>query len=197
MLTIALSFAVLDLTGSVSDLGLVLAVSRLPLVLTVLAGGVLADRLPRRSVMVASDLVRLATQGVTAALLLAGRAQLWELLVLQAAAGTAAGFFYPAQSGIWPLTLPPPFSRRGTACAASPTRRGRCSVRRAGGLLVVASSPGWALAVDAATFRRECVVAGAPAPADARAAPAPALPARSPRRVASSGRSAGSGCRCS
>ena len=78
MLLVALSFAVLDLTGSVTDLGVVLAVSRLPLLLTVLAGGVVADRLPRRWVMVGADLVRLGCQAACGALLLAGRAQLWQ-----------------------------------------------------------------------------------------------------------------------
>src|SRR6185437_1073184 len=52
MLLLALSFAVLDLTGSVTDIGLVLAASRAPLVLTVLTGGVVADRVSRRWLMV-------------------------------------------------------------------------------------------------------------------------------------------------
>ena len=59
MLTVALAFAVLDLTGSVSDLGFALAASRAPLVVAVLVGGVAADRLPRRAVMVGADLARL------------------------------------------------------------------------------------------------------------------------------------------
>ena len=58
MLLLALSFAVLDLTGSVTDVGLVLAASRAPLVLTVLAGGVVADRVSRQWLMVVADVVR-------------------------------------------------------------------------------------------------------------------------------------------
>jgi hypothetical protein len=46
LVPIALAFAVLDLTGSATDLGLVLLASRLPQVLLVLAGGVVGDRLP-------------------------------------------------------------------------------------------------------------------------------------------------------
>jgi MFS family permease len=72
LVPIALAFAVLDLTGSATDLGLVLLASRLPQVLLVLAGGVLGDRLPRRRVMLASDLVRCVTQATTAVLLAAG-----------------------------------------------------------------------------------------------------------------------------
>jgi MFS family permease len=60
---IAISFAVLDLTGSASDLGLVLFARILGQVLLFLAGGVWADRLPRQHVMVASNVVRFFSQG--------------------------------------------------------------------------------------------------------------------------------------
>ena len=91
MLLIALSFAVLDLTGSVTDVGLVIAASRAPLVLTVIAGGVVADRVSRRRLMVVADLVRMVALGVTAVLLVSGDATLWELIALQAASGVARG----------------------------------------------------------------------------------------------------------
>src|SRR5688572_19495013 len=69
---VALAFAVLDLTGSASDLGFVLAAHTLPLVAFLLVGGVWADRLPRQLVMVGSDLVRGAAHATIAVLLLAG-----------------------------------------------------------------------------------------------------------------------------
>ncbi len=152
MLLVALSFAVLDLTGSVEDVGLALAASRAPLVLTVLAGGVVADRLPRRTVMVGADLVRLGCQAASAALLLGGHARLWQLLVLQAAAGTAAGFFYPAQNGIWPLTMPPELYQQGNALRGVADSGARVVGPALGGLLVVAVGAGWALAADAVSF---------------------------------------------
>src|ERR1035441_6268465 len=51
IVSVALAFAVLDLTGSVKDLGLVLAAQTVPLVLFLLMGGVWSDRLSRRAVM--------------------------------------------------------------------------------------------------------------------------------------------------
>src|SRR5579871_617815 len=84
---VALSFAILELTGSVRDLGVVLAAQSLPLVAFVLLGGVLADRLPRKTMMLSSDVVRAGVQGASAALLLAGTAHVWELAVLQAVYG--------------------------------------------------------------------------------------------------------------
>src|SRR6516165_10835948 len=99
---VALSFAVLELTGSVRDLGFILAARSLPLIVFVLAGGVLADRVPRKLVMLSSDLVRAGAQGACAVLLLSGVAQVWELAALQAVYGAARAFFGPASTGIVP-----------------------------------------------------------------------------------------------
>src|SRR6185369_11256920 len=100
MVGVALAFAVLDVTHSASDLGIVLAARALPLVVFLLAGGVFADRLPRRAVMIAADLVRLASQGLLAGLLIGGVARLWELIVLVTIGGAATAFFDPAITGL-------------------------------------------------------------------------------------------------
>ncbi len=62
MTGVALAFAVLDLTGSATDLGIVLAAKTVPLVAFLLVGGVFADRLPRRLVMLVADVVRFGAQ---------------------------------------------------------------------------------------------------------------------------------------
>ena len=87
---VALTFAVLDLTGSATSLGLVLVSAFVPRVVLLLLGGVFADRLPRRRVMLATDVMRAITQGVVAFLLLSGQARLWHLALLFAAYGAAA-----------------------------------------------------------------------------------------------------------
>jgi MFS family permease len=79
---IALAFAVLELGGSPTDLGIVLTAGILPQTLFVLVGGVWADRLPRRTIMLVSDAARAVIQAVTAVLLLSGHAQIWHLVVL-------------------------------------------------------------------------------------------------------------------
>jgi MFS family permease len=70
-----------------------------------LAGGVFADRLPRRGVMLTADVARMAVQAATAALLLSHTAHIWELVVLQALAGTGTAFFNPASTGLTPMTV--------------------------------------------------------------------------------------------
>ena len=67
---IALAFAVLDLGGTPSQLGLVLACRAIPTVLLILFGGVIADRLPRHLVLVVANIVGAATQALVAVLVL-------------------------------------------------------------------------------------------------------------------------------
>ena len=106
LVPVALAFAVLELTrGSVTDLGIVFTAQTVPLVVFVLLGGVWADRLPRQFVMLASDGVRAVAQGLTAALLLAGVAHVWEIAALQAVYGTAEAFFGPASTAVVPQTV--------------------------------------------------------------------------------------------
>jgi MFS family permease len=152
MVTVALSFAVLDLTGSVSDLGIVLAAQAVPLVTFVLVGGVWADRLPRRLVMLGADGIRFATQAATAALLIAGTARIWELVVLQAIYGLATAFFQPAISGLMPLVTRAEDLQKANALRGMAQSGGRFAGPALAGVLVAAVGPGWALAADAATF---------------------------------------------
>ncbi len=149
---VALSFAVLELTGSVRDLGVVLAARSLPLVVFVLAGGVLADRLPRKAVMLASDLVRAGAQAACAVLLLSGVAHVWELAALQAVYGAARAFFGPASTGIVPELVGAEDLQEANSLMGVAENLSSIVGPALGGVLVVASSAGWGLAFDAAAF---------------------------------------------
>jgi MFS family permease len=152
MVGVALAFAVLDLTGSATDLGIVLAARTVPLVVFLLVGGVWADRLPRRGLMVTTDVIRLAAPGLMAALLIAGGAQVWSIAVLAAVAGGASAFFQPAIAGIMPAVVSAERLQQANALRAISEAVGRIAGPALAGVLVVAVGPGWALAVDAATF---------------------------------------------
>ncbi len=150
--SIALAFAVLDLTGSKSDLGFVLAARALPMVLFLLVGGIWADRLKRNHVMVASNLLSGASQAVLAVLLLTGTAQVWMLIVLAAANGVSAAFFFPASVGIVPQTVPATTLQNANALLRLGLNTTNIVGAAIGGLLVAATSPGTAIAVDSATY---------------------------------------------
>jgi MFS family permease len=149
---VAIAFAVLDLTGSATDLGLVLAARTVPQVVFMLVGGVWADRLPRNLVMVASDLVTGGAQAVTAALLLTGNAELWHIVALQAIGGTGFAFFFPASTGLIPQTVEPTLLQQANALLRLSLNAASISGAALGGFLVAVVGPGWALAIDAGTF---------------------------------------------
>jgi MFS family permease len=148
----ALAWAVLDLTGSASDLGYVIAAKTAPLVIFLLVGGVFADRLPRRAVMLTADVARMAIQGTTAALLLSGNAQIWELIVLQALAGTATAFFNPASTGLTPMTVSAENLQQANALRGMSMAATGLIAPAIAGILIVGVGAGYALAIDATSF---------------------------------------------
>jgi MFS family permease len=158
---IALAFAVLDLTGSKTDLGFVLAAAWVPQLLLVLFGGVFADRLPRHLVMVGSNLLSAAAQGAIALLLLTHHAELWHLLALQVVRGVATSFFFPAAQGLVPETVPTAQLQQANALLGL-TRNATSILGAAlGGVLVALAGPGWAVAFDAATYAASAFVLAA------------------------------------
>ncbi|MBV8080177.1 MAG: MFS transporter [Actinobacteria bacterium] len=105
---VALGWRVTDLTGRASSLGYVLALQSLAMLTTLLLGGVLADRYPRRRLMISSDIARALVVGGFLAIELTGHMTLGAVLGLAAAFGLADGFFQPAFSGIVPLVVETP-----------------------------------------------------------------------------------------
>ena len=160
LVPVALAFAVLDLTGSVTDLGLVFAAQTVPLVLFVLLGGVWADRLPRQRVMLASDAVRAVSQGASAALLLAGSPRVWQLAALQACYGAAEAFFGPAATAVVPQTVDAGELQQANALLGLANNVAAVLGPALAGVIVAAFGPGWGLAVDAATFVASAVSLG-------------------------------------
>jgi MFS family permease len=102
---VALALYVTEI-GSPTDVGMVLAAHAVPLVGFVLVGGVIADRLSRRHVMVASDLARFTLHALLAALIFSGTVEVWHIVAIEALYGCAEAFFNPALTGLVPQTVP-------------------------------------------------------------------------------------------
>jgi hypothetical protein len=152
MVTIALAFAVLDLGGSAPEVGVVLACRTLPLVATLLISGVVADRVSRRAVMVGADLARLVSQGTLGFLLIVGEPPIWALGVLSGLTGMATGFFNPASTGLLPEVVAPELLQEANGLRATAMSGGEIVGPALAGALVASAGPGWALAIDGATF---------------------------------------------
>lgn len=169
---IALAFAVLEITGSPTDLGLVLAAGVVPQILLFLFGGVIADRFPRNHVMVATDLVDGVVQVVAAILVIRGSAEIWHLAALNAVRGGASAFFFPAAQGVTPQTVPVGELQEANALLRLTSSGTNIVGAALGGLLVAAVGPGWALAWDSATYFAGAVVISAMRVPSTRAAAA-------------------------
>ena len=142
----------LDLGGSAGDLGLVLAALVASRVVFLLAGGVWADRLPRRLVMLAADAVRAVAQGAVGLLLLSGSAEIWHLAVAAAASGVASAFFLPASSGVVPEVVSAGRLQQANALIALSHNVTDLFGPALSGALVAAAGPGWVFLVDAGSY---------------------------------------------
>jgi MFS family permease len=122
----ALGWRSFTLVGS-SRLGIVFLAQGIGLLTTLLIGGALADRIPRRTMMIASDLARFAVVGVLAVFDASGNLTFELLLVLTFLNGLGDGFFFPAVGGIVPLVVEQ---------AALPSANSLIGVARWGSLVV-------------------------------------------------------------
>ncbi|MFJ8010546.1 MFS transporter [Streptomyces fagopyri] len=149
---IASAFAVLETGGDGGDVGLVAAARTLPLVLFLLIGGAVADRLPRHRVMVAANALNCVSQAAFALLVLSGEPRLWQMLLLSALGGTGQAFFSPAAEGMLMSSVDGEQASRAFAMFRMAMQGAGLGGAALGGAMVAVIGPGWVLAVDAVAF---------------------------------------------
>jgi MFS family permease len=149
---VALTFAVLAISGSATDLGLVFAAFLLPRVGFMLVGGVWADRLPRRYVMIGSDLVRAGAQLMIAAAVFSQTHELWPFIIAAAISGGASAFFQPAVVGLIPQTISEERLQDANGLLGVSQWAARLGGPVIAGLAVTAGVLGPLFIVDATTF---------------------------------------------
>ena len=152
MAPVALAFAVLDASGSTSDLGVILAAHMVPLLVFLLLGGATADRFPRRTVLVAANLGSALTQGGIAGLLLTGDYSLPAVAGLSLLNGVLAAFTTPALRGIVPDLVGRDRVRQANALLGSVRNATKILGPSLSGVLVVAVGGGPAIGFDALTY---------------------------------------------
>lgn len=152
MAPIALSFAVLDRTGSVTDLGLVVGARSVANVLLLLIGGVLADRFPRAVVLQGSATLAAVSQAVVAASVFGHFDSVALLAALGVLNGAASAASLPAAAALTNQTVPANLVRQANALARMGVAASGIVGSSVGGVLVGTVGPGWALATDAASF---------------------------------------------
>jgi hypothetical protein len=149
---IAVAFAVLDNGGGATAVGLSFAAWTLAQVAMLALGGVIGDRVPRRVVMVGSDLASAAVRTAMGALLLSGHAQVWELITLQGCGGAAVAFYSPASYGLVREVVPEELLQKANGLLAIARYAAFPLGAAIGGSIVALIGPGTALLADAGTY---------------------------------------------
>jgi MFS family permease len=152
LIPLALAFAVLSVNRSATALGGVLAAFTLTRVVFTLVGGVVADRLPRRAVMLACDAVRAVVEAFTAGMLFTHHMTLPLFFVTGAVFGAASAFFGPASDGLVPQTVSPANLQPANALLGISRNALNIFGPAVSGALVALAGAGWVFAIDSGSF---------------------------------------------
>lgn len=104
---IALSWWILEKTGSATAMGAMAVFGLVPMLLFLLVGGVVVDRLPRFRIMLVSDVVNALVVALVTLLAVTNRLELWHVYAVSVVFGLAEAFFFPAYTASVPQIVPP------------------------------------------------------------------------------------------
>ena len=146
MWAVAMVYEVIELGGGPLELSVVAAAGSVGLVTFLLAGGIAADRVPQRLLIIAVEGANLAVVAAVSGLAIAGWLQLWHLALGAFVLGVGAAFFFPAYSAILPRILPPEdlLAANGLEGTMRPMLQ-QAAGPAVAGILVAALSPAYAV----------------------------------------------------
>src|SRR5919197_4530045 len=150
---VALAWQAYDLSNTPGTLALVGVAMTGTQVLFLLAGGIVSDRLDRRSVMIAADLLRGLAVAVLGLLSLTGILHLWHMVAIAGVYGAGTAFFGPAFDAIVPELVPEGLLQQANSLDqfVRPAAWGLAGPA-VGGWIISVWSAGGAFLVDALTF---------------------------------------------
>src|SRR5260370_6062700 len=149
---IALPFQIIELGGTSAQLGTGFAIFFAAQLIVSLFGGAIVDRVPRRNVILASDITSGAVVGAVATLGILGVLRIPHLYIASAFFGVASSFYAPAMTAILPELIPHDGLVAGNSLRSLAGPSARVLGPVLGGLLVTKSGPPVAFALDSGTF---------------------------------------------
>jgi MFS family permease len=152
MSAVAIAFAVLQSGGSATSLGVVFTANIVPMIAFMLGGGVLADRLGQRPVMLTADVARCAAQSTLAVSLFLGRPHLWLFVVVAFVVGAGNAFFSPALSGLVVQLAPREQLGNANALFGMAPPAAAVAGPALAGTLIAIGSPALPIAADAGSY---------------------------------------------
>ena len=152
MYYVAIAWQVLELDNRPTAMSLVGIAWIVPQIVLMVFGGVLTDRIERRRMMMAADLIRAAAVGAIGVLAVTGVLELWHVLALVVLFAIGDAVFWPAFTAIVPEIVPAAELLQANSLDNFVRPATRLVGPALGGLVVATVGPGTAFLVDAATF---------------------------------------------
>lgn len=153
MWTVVMALQVIELADDPTALSLVATCLAGGMLAFILIGGIVADRVSQRAIIITVEAVNLAAVAAVAALGMLGSLRLWHMAVASAVLGAGAAFFFPAYSAYLPRILPPQnlLAANGIEGMIRPTL-GQAIGPASAGVLVGATFPAWGSTAVAVLF---------------------------------------------
>ncbi len=152
MQELAQNWLVLEISNSPKLLGLDSFLGEIPILILSLAGGVVADRVDRRRLLVASQLVQMLSAFTLAVLIFSKHVQIWHILGLSAVVGTAQAFGGPAYQALVPSLVEKQDLSNAIALNSIQFNLARVIGPVLGGLALTHLGAGWCFGLNGISF---------------------------------------------
>src|SRR5262245_19716645 len=149
MQAIAVDWLVLQLTGSATAMGLAMALQFMPILLLSMYGGLLADRYPKRRILLLTQSLTVVVTGLMAALTLTGHVGVVEIYVFALTCGVIAAFDTPARQVFVTEVAPAASLREAIALNAAVFQASRLVAPALAAALIATVGSGWVFAANA------------------------------------------------
>lgn len=149
---VAQAWLVLELTGSASALGSVVALQFVPLLALSVFAGAVADRLPKQRVLIAAYAAEFATSLTIAVLTLSGRIEVWHIYALAFVFGLANAFERPALQALIGLIVRREDLQSALGLDMTLFGGARIISTTVAGLVIATSGMGWCFLLAALAF---------------------------------------------
>lgn len=150
--SVAQAWLVYRLTGSSLQLGLLVFVGQAPLLFLSPIGGLVADRYPRRWVVVGTQTSLMLLAFVLAALTIGGHVQLWQILVLAGVQGIVSSVDVPARQTLVSAIVDTDDLLNAVALNSSGFSNASSVAPVLAGVLVATIGEGWCFAINGLTY---------------------------------------------
>jgi MFS family permease len=149
---IAQDWLVLTITGSATAVGITTALQFLPTLLLGLYGGVIADRFPKRKVLLVTQSTMGTAAAVLAILAFTGQVQVWQVYMMALFLGLATAVDNPTRQSFVTELVGKDRVRNAISMVSSTFQLGSLIGPALGGVLLGTLGTGWAFALNAITF---------------------------------------------